>query len=1035
MACLKDRILLDGSSQPDRLPPALEDGFVRVDDLSLEEYVRYLRELAASLVYYNLINLPEGNWQPFLPASFSEFLRQAKSQPHIALLQVFLQTYLATVQRDLNRIPKKHLDYFYRNRLGFRPREAQPDRVYLFFELNNSTTQVLLPSGLEITGDDPVSGRTVLYRTESEVVLNQAKVTRYQSLFLDAAKGQVFSAAVANSLDGSGKPFSPGSQFWPVFGESQNGRSEGERTMSDASVGFAFGSSLLLLQEGTRTIDLTLHFNQDVPFSKTRLQAWTSGPNGWQGPYNPTVSVVNNEIHVRVVLSPVAPPVLPFVSDNLPSGFHADQPYLFIQIDPSLQQDAYSAVFIYQQAGLQVTDYSMSVQVNGMRNGVVVDNGSNIVPNKPFQPFGPVPARNTAFRVLCPEAASKSLDRLSILFNWLNLPFDFPAYYSGYEIDDDSKMKESQFKIELVGKLSGSWRKRPDTLLFARTNIAGEIEFYDYVMDASTAGPQLPDFVPTSDSEIAEGRLKAENPVFQAFGHQEFPQVLTRQILKLKDDPDTVIPRQPYTPTVKTFSLGYQASAARGADLKFYQVHPFGAVLKEGSGFSLLPEFTGTGCLFLGLQDLVPGQVLNLLLIFPETANVETRDDAPPFQIQWQFLEGNAWRDLNAQQVLLDSTDSWQQPGMISLQIPFTADTEHTVAERGLYWIRACLLSENKGNKKLAEAHAQAASAVFDAQAAADTGWNGAIGSGVLQQFNSPVAGIARMVQPLPSFGGAPAEKDEDLYARVNERIRHKKRAVQYWDYERLVLGAFPNIFKTKCLFHTRGDQTATPGSVTMILIPYVRQGRLEERLEPQPNPLLRRRVRDFIASLCSAWVDVNVVGPVYEQILLDFKVRFLPGYDPSFYLDRLREDIYRFLAPWAFAEGVDIVFENRIHRSAVIYYIEKLPYVDFVTDLKMYHAYDGPSLFGIGCMEIEEDFIIWEAPVPALGDMILEKDFVVGFESELAIATTARSILVSALNHRIEVLNSDLQACSGNPLTGIGIMAIERDFIIGTPC
>ena len=179
----------------------------------------------------------------------------------------------------------------------------------------------------------------------------------------------------------------------------------------------------------------------------------------------------------------------------------------------------------------------------------------------------------------------------------------------------------------------------------------------------------------------------------------------------------------------------------------------------------------------------------------------------------------------------------------------------------------------------------------------------------------------------------------------------------------------------------------------------------------------------------------MNVEDPVYEQILLDFKVRFNTGLDPAVYRARLEEDIYRFLAPWAFDESRDQVFENRIHRSAIIYYLERLSYVNFITNLKMYHAYEGPSLFGIGCMEIETDFIVWEQPVPALGEMIIETDFIVGFESDLAIATTARSILVSALSHRIEVLHSDTPACPGLSASGIGAMAVERDFIIGQPC
>ena len=35
-------------------------------------------------------------------------------------------------------------------------------------------------------------------------------------------------------------------------------------------------------------------------------------------------------------------------------------------------------------------------------------------------------------------------------------------------------------------------------------------------------------------------------------------------------------------------------------------------------------------------------------------------------------------------------------------------------------------------------------------------------------------------------------------YTRVSERLRHKNRAIQLWDYEHLILQNFPHLYRVK---------------------------------------------------------------------------------------------------------------------------------------------------------------------------------------------------------------------------------------------
>ena len=96
-----------------------------------------------------------------------------------------------------------------------------------------------------------------------------------------------------------------------------------------------------------------------------------------------------------------------------------------------------------------------------------------------------------------------------------------------------------------------------------------------------------------------------------------------------------------------------------------------------------------------------------------------------------------------------------------------------------------------------------------------------------------PMPEIASIEQPYPSFGGRAAEEDRAFYTRVSERLRHKQRASAQWDYERLVLERFPQIYKAKCLAADVTKNPDDPGRVEVIVIPDIRDQLLFDPFAP----------------------------------------------------------------------------------------------------------------------------------------------------------------------------------------------------------
>jgi hypothetical protein len=166
----------------------------------------------------------------------------------------------------------------------------------------------------------------------------------------------------------------------------------------------------------------------------------------------------------------------------------------------------------------------------------------------------------------------------------------------------------------------------------------------------------------------------------------------------------------------------------------------------------------------------------------------------------------------------------------------------------------------------------------------------------------------------------------------------------------------------------------------------------------------------------------VHAKNPVYEQIIVGFKVQFYTGTDKGFYLKQLNDEIVYFLTPWAFNENADVQFGGKIYASSIINFIEERPYVDFITDFVMGVCKNeccpeikdkktGLAMALAG--KIEEDFSTAGSEVKSLAEILAsicgcdEPERLIGQDADkngeiVAIPSTARSILVSVPQHII---------------------------------
>ena len=64
-----------------------------------------------------------------------------------------------------------------------------------------------------------------------------------------------------------------------------------------------------------------------------------------------------------------------------------------------------------------------------------------------------------------------------------------------------------------------------------------------------------------------------------------------------------------------------------------------------------------------------------------------------------------------------------------------------------------------------------------------------------------------------------------------------------------------------------------------------------------------------------------------------------------------MKQAIARFLSPWAFAGGGMPSFGGKIYKSVLVNFVEEQPYVDYVTDVQLFHDVCGKQ----GTIDLDE--------------------------------------------------------------------------------
>ncbi len=992
----KQILVRDGQNQNQRFPRELDPYYARIDDKTRKDLLIYAAEISKEINYYNTAtNSQDGNWSSFFEKVYSDSIAKIKNygrhDPHLALYLAFLLIY-KHAQKSINNITKRHLDFYYKEILKLNNKKETPDKVHVIFELKKGIDEHLIEEGTYLNAGKDLTENALLYKTKNDIIVNNASIGKIKSVYVNEEKNRIIHfAPIANSKDGLGGQLDEG-EAWDAFGNS---------SLQQADIGFAIASDILKMKEGIRIVKLHLKLVSINVIAQefSQMSAYFTGEKGWIGPVDCKVdSLFINGTDISSTLSFELK-----ADDELVTDYNAEihgntyettNPLMQVLLNKNASKYSYGSL-----QSLQLKSIKVEIDVKGVKELDLENDQGKINYKKPFMPFGTEPVEGSTFYVGSEEIFSKNVDSFKLNVAWKNVPDDdLASYFNGYaDKNGNAVTSNNYFQASLIDN-----NNRSHIINLFASNAADSTSYESESIETSSRGRKKPVysgykqilamsnkwalreqnkfeltskvFIPSLEDVIIPKfpllkklktnyiRLVLKN----GFLHKEYRKLYTKKVVEYSKQesstPALALPNEPYTPEMQSITLDYRASTGEEdftltsesdflkSEVEFFHITPFGQrrehrFIKNTIGYDLdetiflLHQYPNVGELYIGIENADAESEIPILFQLAEgSANPESER----VELEWEVLAEDHWKKFDETEIVSDTTNNLVTSGIIRFTLPKEATDNNTLLDSGYYWIRTYLKNDVQAVCRFIELKTNACLAEFENNGNDLTHLKTSLPAGLIKKLLTPETEIKKVTQPYSSFEGSDKESDESFYTRVSERLRHKGRAINIWDHERVILQQFPNIHKVKCIPHCSKEYEFSPGNVTIVLIPNLANKNAVNKLQPKVDKNTIDLVNEFITKRTSFFVNLNVQNPEYEEIKLDFYVKMKTGFPFGYYSTVLQQDIIEFLCPWLLEKGQEISFEGSVHKSVLLHYIEKREYVDYLTDFKMYHIVNG---------------------------------------------------------------------------------------------
>lgn len=992
--------------------------------------------------------------------------------PNIGLLIAFLKLF-NHIQDDYNSISSRLLNYYYRKYLKMEPRKSIADKVFVNFGLSSFAERFTLPKGSRLSSKINVDGVDIVFETSEDLEITKAKIDSLRTLYLSRIDdldtshyklvSHIYSAPIANSKDGLGGKFENVYDEWPVFGEEQEYKPQGQNTMTNANIGFAIASPILDLAEGRREVTLKINFtpestrifkrlvydvHEKVNASKeadeplntieetyynrvfnqvdtTRnFKIYLSGEKDWIEVDPSTITIkaagegnwlydfskniedcieIMNAMEIKFSISKAKPAIVGFDPDQITSEFFDTEfPVMKIVLNDNKQPFSYSFL-----KNLIVRDIDIKVKVDQIRNYQIYDESYNAQPGRNIYPFGSSPGRNARCYIGVPEIFRKEVTNVKFNFAWANMPETvklFKERYAGYR----EPVHPSELKVrfgaindyEVVTNFDETLSfpffptTEGDLEIHDETDISNsEFELSTYAFDILDIipDPYLEDLNPLDADtktgyfviEILEPRNAFSHNIYQ----NEIQEALNRNINNPKEQKK--FPGEPVTPFVRGIDISYEAQTKfnvtfgdRRLPEEYFFIHPFGIEKTYYDGSpdkdSLLPSYEDDGYLFIGLTNVNTPETISIYFEL-SSKKTKTFNVTQSPQVVWRYLSYNSWYVMDESKVLFDGTEGFTKSGVVRLQLPMKLNDKNDVLDYGMFWLSASLSGDTELVCHVIDVQEHGVQANWIINEEVQERLRQPLPPYSIDSLETTFSEISFVRQGFESFGGVAPENDNEFFARVSERIRHKGRGITHWDLERIVLEKFHEIQQTKCISYLSNpledDHIETVAEyinlekskedyngvqhkegIKVVVIPRKKK----YFNNPTPKFSLNQLIsfEEELSNLISPFTSIKMINPHYEYVRIICNVKFVENMNNGQTLERLHKQINGFIAPWLTDDQRPIIVGGSINENVIQNFIKGLPYVKFLTKFSIIHIIEEDGIYQLHDTAMESDIV-----------------------------------------------------------------------------
>ena len=806
-----------------------------------------------------------------------------KHSPQYALFITFLRLF-SEAQKEANQFTKRHLDFYYKKVLNLKPISSQPDYVHCTVEPHKNQHPFLLNEGNVLLADKTENGKQKFYATTSDLTVNQAKIN------------QVFGGFLNTQTSPNTYYFR---DFTEVFSSKEVWKPFSSHTES-INLGFALASPLLFLKSGKRTITITFQNDwTDAKYQelKDNFNFYLTSEEEW---IEVTEQITIDE-GIKIDLLADVKPIVPFDSE-----IHDGVP--IVTDFPVLKITSKNGKTFKQR----ITSTSLAINVNNYKGFSLYSDNGEIDFSKKFEAFGAIPRKDAS------------------LYFSSNEFFQKKGATGTFEVEMDNSTWTFLNNIELDILINSKWINQGASNPVVSN---GTIQEKNFTYDEN----------PVYDKNSVEGivRLKLNAEDFSSTtGNQPY---LDAYMEAAKAES---IKPLPYLPIITEFKFNYNANSDENT-IETFHLYPKGHLSTNLNG-SHIPQINNEGELFVGISNVIAGQPMNLLIQMQEGTANPTLESV---EIGWQYLNNNnQWMPLTENN-FGDETNGLTQSGIVYFKVPENFETTtQTILPKNMFWLKIAVPERTAAVCNFIGLHLQAFKAVlFDYE---ETGIQFVkhLEPNSISKLLRPRKQIKKISQPYISFGGKTKDNDFEFYKRTSERLRHRARAISKWDYETLILDKFPHVYRVKCLPHFKvkddGINNSSAGNVTLVPVAASSNNSLPVSWRPLVDLGTMKRIKDYLLSIASPHVTIDVIPPNLEQVLFSFHVKYHESTTSDFrlYSENLNEIINAYLSPWAYETKENVQFQNEIQTSKLIQIIESQSYVDYLWDFKAKHYDDSLS-------------------------------------------------------------------------------------------